>query len=372
MIEKQQIAISLLALSMLLLIGCGGGGGEPNNPLAGGNLNSDFKGKLFIGSEEDGPWIMNFSTGRYTPIPGVLWEDNPDYFHSAHFSAYPVAYDGIEFIETIGQCRNNPGLLNYDDCIIIRDSQGGVVSKIDVPYETHGPARLSRDRQYFAVPIEDPIGRLNHEALTLFTRDGSRIDASDEDVHSFDWLPDNRLIYASGQTLYITQPGSAKGSVLVTFPDTAGQPGQLAVSPDGSQLAFTLKTHANFIAIYGTTWVLNLDGSNLRQLTNTPGPNDPDIKTDDPIINFPTWSPDGRWIAVVEGRVVVTGNTGGIAKGGLFIVPSDGDNVMLIDDGTTTSAVLIYSYFEETYDFIDNPELSPRFNVDRGSLAWLP
>jgi len=55
MIEKQQIAISLLALSMLLLIGCGGGGGGPNNPLAGGNLNSDFKGKLFIGSEEDRP-----------------------------------------------------------------------------------------------------------------------------------------------------------------------------------------------------------------------------------------------------------------------------------------------------------------------------
>jgi hypothetical protein len=118
---------SILFMS-LLISACGGGEGAPNNPSATSDVNGDFKGKLFIGSEEDGPWVMNFSTGRYTPIPGVLWEDNPDYFHGADFSAYPAAYDGIEFIETVGQCRNNPGLLNYDDCIIIRNSQGDIVS----------------------------------------------------------------------------------------------------------------------------------------------------------------------------------------------------------------------------------------------------
>jgi Tol biopolymer transport system component len=232
---------------------------------------------------------------------------------------------------------------------------------VDVPYETHGPAKLSRDRQYFAAPIEG-LGTFSPKALTLFTREGKLIDASDEDVQSFDWLADNRLIYAVGQAIYMTQSGSAKGSEILTFPDNAGQPAQFAVSPDGSQLAFTLETDANFVAIYGTTWILNLDGNNLRQLTNSPGPNDPGITSDDPKINFPTWSPDGRWIAVVEGRVAVSGGLPGgnpnrNAQGRLYVVPSDDENVMLTEDEAATSAVLIYSYFDGTKDYVKNPDL---------------
>jgi len=373
MIQKRRIVYSLSASLLLLLIACGGGDGDgtPNNASVSSNLNGDFKGRLFIGSEEDGPWIMDFSTGRYAPVPGVLWEDNSDYFHSADFSAYPVSYDGIEFIETIGKCRRNPGLLNYDDCIILRDSQGEIVSQFDVPYETHGQAKLSRDRQYFAVPIQVPGDALNPKTLTLFSRDGALIDASDEDVHSFDWLPDNRLIYATDQSIYITPLGSAtaKGVKRLTLPENVGQPAQFAVSPNGSQLAFTLVTDANFVFIYGTTWILSLDGSNLRQLTNTPGkPNH------ESIINFPTWSPNGRWIAVVEGFVTPCQERFPCIRtqSNLYVVPSDGDNIILTEDGTTTSAVLIYSYNEETNRSPpDNPELSSRFNIRRGSMAWL-
>jgi len=211
----------------------------------------------------------------------------------------------------------------------------------------------------------------------------------DEDVDSFDWLPNNRLIYAADQSIYITPQNSvtAKGSEIVTFPDNVGRPIQLAVSPDGSQLAFTLlPPNTIFLgAKRGTTWVLDLYDDNLRQLTNMPDSSDPDSTSDDPVINFPTWSPDGRWIAVVEAAGVPCYNVpdlGSVSdpsqcvqtQDSLYIVPSDGENVMLTDKkDITTSAVLIYSYFDDVHDYIDNPELDSRFNMgDRGILAWLP
>jgi hypothetical protein len=227
--------------------------------------------------------------------PGVLWEDNPEYHHNADFPAF-ASRDGLEFIETIDNCIFLGGF-DYQSCIILHDSQGNILSSYELPFEeTHGPARLTRDKQYFVVPVQDPSSSLNPKELTLFKRDGTRIDSSNENVSSrnFDWSPDIRLIYASEQTLYITQPGSAQGLALITFPEADGIPTQLAVSPDGSKLAFTLSTNQSFEAIHGTTWILSLVDNHLLQLTNTPGENDPSTTTDDPFINFPTWSPDGN------------------------------------------------------------------------------
>jgi len=340
---------------------------EPNQ-----GLNGELTGEIFIGNRIDGPWIMDLTTGRYTPIPGVDW-DEPDNFPGlAKFSAYP-ADDGTEFVETVKNCKDT-GTLSFDDCFIFHDQQGGVVGRFDIPHGDHGtdgPAKISLDHQFIAVPVAD-TGIFG--SLKLYSRNGVLLGESNEEVlraEDFDWLPDNRLVYSSGQTIYLTGIESAKGTPFAKFPEENGRPSQLAVSPDGTQLAFTLVTDANSAATHGTTWIFNLDGSRLVQLTNTPDPNDPSTTVDDPTINFPTWSPNGQWIAVVKG-VGALAPIGSESKVELFVVPSDGENVMLTRDEPTTARP-IYSYFNETSEFTDpgEGELSTQFDV-QGELAWLP
>lgn len=76
-----------------------------------------------------------------------------------------------------------------------------------------------------------------------------------------------------------------------------------AWSPDGTRIAFT-----SYRSGSPALWVMNADGSQLRQLTET-SPQHGDY--------FPTWSPDGQWLAfqrlsveaAVIGRIPVAGGT---------------------------------------------------------------
>ena len=337
-------------------------------------LNPDFSGSIFIGGDGDGPWILDLASGHYTPIPGVDWEDNPNFFHAADFSAFP-SRDGTEFVETIRECVNLGGF-DREDCLLIRDKEGLILEEFRVPYETFGPAKLSFDKQFIAIPIQNPSSSLNPAELTLYTRTGERVEKGRHDVHSrkFDWLPDNRILYCVKQDFYLTEAGAAQGIFWGSIPEEFGEPDHLAVSPDGSKVAFTLKTSVNFSAIHGTTWILDIATKALVQLTTSPGEGDSDSIVDEPIINFPAWSPDGRWIAVVDGAVRVSSQVvPGAAKGELYLVPSDGEKVLLTQS-EPTDAIPIRSYFEETFDWID-PETADlqahtRFNVFEGSIFW--
>jgi TolB protein len=76
-----------------------------------------------------------------------------------------------------------------------------------------------------------------------------------------------------------------------------------AWSPDGARLAFT-----SYRTGSPTLWVMNADGSQPRQITET-SPQHGDY--------FPTWSPDGQWLAFqrlspeasVIGRIPAAGGT---------------------------------------------------------------
>jgi len=71
-------------------------------------------------------------------------------------------------------------------------------------------------------------------------------------------------------------------------------------SPDGTKILFTSQTDGSFPQI----WVMNADGSNLRQLTTTQG-------------YSACWSPDGTRICYCDSR---------LSNGRLWIMNSDGSN----------------------------------------------
>ncbi|MCG8070018.1 MAG: hypothetical protein JAY84_19420 [Candidatus Thiodiazotropha taylori] len=362
---------TFLIVVLVMLVGCGGGGSgdDPNQPEQSVSTNQDFRGKIFIGNDEAGPWLLDISTGHYSKIPGVNWTDNPDYHSRAEFSAFP-AHDGQEFVETIERCEGLGGF-DYQDCLIIHDAAGNVVSKFNVPYETFGPAKLSRDGMFVAVLIREPFSALNPKRLSIYTRDGAFVDSTSNDhditVKGFDWLPDNRLLYAVDRAMYVTNQTSGQSQQWATFTEDEGEPDHLAVSPNGQQLAFTLKTSVTYESIHGAVWVVNLDASRFVQLATTP-------EVADPVINFPMWSPDGEWIALIEGAVGVMFSPSENGQGSrIYIVPSDGENVELTLDGDS-EAIPVYSYYDEALTPGSNAKLGVKFTtlVSGGGFSWVP
>jgi WD40 repeat protein len=108
-----------------------------------------------------------------------------------------------------------------------------------------------------------------------------------------------RQAHTTDNAIYITtQSGSVSNSTLLvtTFDDTMGKPVEISVSPDGTQLIFELYTRVcpGFVNCReATVWMMNIDGSELHLLATT---ND-----EEPMVNSTVWSPDGKWVATVEG-----------------------------------------------------------------------
>ncbi len=257
----------VLLLSLLVtLAGCGGGSSEvntvsdqmsPDAPIA--NLPSTNTsivnpslpdGEIFIGGAVDGPRILNLRTGRYRQLDGFNWEEREDDNFLAYFAAF-FSVDRQEILESFISCELKPEVLaGWDDCIVFRDLNGRETGRFVIPVGgTLGlglfePAKLSPDRQFVAAVVDIDGGSLGR--LMIFNRSGEVISESDErwmtDGGYFTWLPDNSIIYASQRSLYSTSPNSAKGTLIARFGEDAGEPEQLAISPDGNKLAFALVT----------------------------------------------------------------------------------------------------------------------------------
>ena len=94
------------------------------------------------------------------------------------------------------------------------------------------------------------------------------------------WSPDStRLVYRSGrnnrQGIWISNRDDSN-AVQITSDGSDAFP---AWSPDARKIAFHRDSGGNNVDIY----IMNVDGSNIRRLTDTPGPD-----------TLPTWTPDGR------------------------------------------------------------------------------
>jgi Tol biopolymer transport system component len=95
-------------------------------------------------------------------------------------------------------------------------------------------------------------------------------------------------------------------------------------SPDGQEIAFTRNEDVGEYTTYSADdlFVMNADGSNMRQLTRDRNGRH---------AGQPAWSPDGRQIAYIDGESVPSGQPS--RPGGLFVMDADGDNVRRLTRG---------------------------------------
>ena len=143
------------------------------------------------------------------------------------------------------------------------------------------------------------------------------------------WAPDGRLAFkgweSTGVGLRLSEPGPTEinqdniEELSDHDTDTAA-----AVSPDGEQIAFMSRRDGNW-----NLYVVNSDGTGLRQLTDDPSED-----------GLPTWSPDGNAIAFVSNRGgpwavwAVTPNGGG--KRQLFTMEGGPDGFVEGEDRDKT------------------------------------
>jgi hypothetical protein len=357
-----------LSVLFMLLSSCGGGGGgddgitnngDDNNIVSDG-VNGSLSGYLFMGASGDGK-LLNLSTGEYSEIPGVDWSESTDneYHPAANYYALP-SRDGDEFIVTISHClAGDDPLSPYDDCILIHNSDGSAISSGKLVEDIFPSTRLSNNKEYFAFLYNDTRDSSTNDELVIFDRNFQFIERSElpgRNARSFDWLNNGQIVYIHDQTIYITAPYSTSGTPIYSFSEEDGYPDYIAASPDGSKIAFTLVTYASYRTINGTTWIMNIDGTDLHQLAYV-------ANNDNPIVNYPTWSPDGQYIMNMVGYVSGGGYIDLGVLGGLYAIPSSSRNIKINDNGSD-GVVHVRSYFSSN-------QLNHDFS-SQGNMVWIP
>lgn len=154
--------------------------------------------------------------------------------------------------------------------------------------------KMSPDGKHMAVTITSYKGdyKIQKDGVYIFDLSG-KIVAQFENKYQADWTPDGRLVMA-GSLLSESVDDKVKDGpepgIFISDKDLSSlqridpgfnnpAPCNVSVSPDGERIAFIKNSHV---------WVMNTDGSNVQQLTASGGDN---------VESFPTWSPDGKYIA---------------------------------------------------------------------------
>jgi hypothetical protein len=313
------------------MLSCGGGGSgnggaadDGGDNSGGGDsnaLNSGLPGKFFFTYYNgDYTYTMDAETSEYRQIPSTDWENQMDRFPdgAASFSARPVTNSHTEFVVLASGH-------DYGSEVALQDYNGNYLGQLHVNSITYR-ASMSQDRRYIAL-FRD-INSASNLKFEIYDWDsGALINRKDLTRRQLHWLPDNRILYSEGRTFYITQPASTETDYTMTLPDPSGEMhsgviGHKAVSPDGSQIAFTVGESGENVSDLDNhrLYMTNIDGSNLRLVATTP--DDPEGI---PRISAPTWSPDGRWLFVKEGymEVATAPIDAGHIYGDMYVLPTE-------------------------------------------------
>ncbi len=135
------------------------------------------------------------------------------------------------------------------------------------------------------------------------------------------WSPDGgQLIFRSTRGIEIVPATGGVSRRVGTLVATD----RVTWSPDGSQIAWVSSRSAANRDSSNTLLVTSRDGDekNIRTLVGASP------------IHSPAWSPDGRWIAYVNGNVVGINTPGNIGPSEIWVVPAaGGDPVQVTDSG---------------------------------------
>jgi WD40 repeat protein len=137
-----------------------------------------------------------------------------------------------------------------------------------------GPTLLSPDKKYILVEWSDS-GRgdaIGVSVPTLFNAADGAVFKRFVDFDAYEWMPDGRILLARGDSIYMVDKTFTTTTLVKRFPGDF--PHSLKVSPDGTKIAISLL--ANTVNSGSSSsdrhvWVMNVNGTNLRQITTSNG-----------------------------------------------------------------------------------------------------
>jgi len=390
--KAQKIILIMIFAGLLLMIQSCGGGTDDNKPLPGnappsGQLNGGLKGYFLWSGSEGRDERLNISTGRWRKNPVIQdWiEKNKEMRNINRTSASHIRFtnNGQFSLKVIKDCDWDVGGVLDEimaQCIVVFDLENqSVISDFKVSPITGRSLydiALSDDGQYIAildakngdyyrVRIYDLSGREIDESLY-----SDRLDDEFVKVDGLEWLPDGRLIFAYGPVIMRSiDPFSTSAQPLKVFLPSQGEPIHLRVSPDGTKIAYALKTDSTLVSLDSTLWVMDVDGSNAYQLLEILDDNPPEM-------NNPAWSQDGKWIAFQFGGVNGVSLINPGVPSGLLVISSDGVKEPIDYDGVSNSSddiiVRIFSYYtpgRDDWSVVDDHRL--RDNFPEGRVTWV-
>jgi hypothetical protein len=369
------------------IFSCGGDSSDngSNGPIpSSDNINGGLTGKIFTNNEDSGV-LVDVAIGRISQTPNFNWSETGDYRNSARFFAIPNK-EASQLLLSIEDCDYNSedhAGFRIRDCLVITDLDGNVLARQAFYDGLWYGAKLSVDDQYIAYMYADEPNYSNPKAgLYIVDRNFQHISGTliehSPNYNSqilwrdFDWTRNGEIVYGYDSSIYITAAYGTEGTLIYTIPTAEENSDHFIsepkVSPDGTKIAFRYMTDSNHSIKEGNVWVMNIDGTDPHRLVYTPDytAEDNSTITAYQVYNDHAWSPDGKYIMVMEGGTsgdLVNGPDG--ASDTLYAIPSESRDVPLNENGEY-GIVHIRTFYN------DPNELSYRFEPYAGTITWVP
>ena len=349
----------------LALAACGGGGGggsapPPTDPGSGSNPGAGGSGGSGGSNPGGGTTTAGYMQGtliQFFQQTGLDFDDA--YYGLGNDTLTKLPRSGASHVTGLydqwyasGASGSNGDLVRVDtndgvtffDRHTLAQTSGGfslAQTNLSITNQPHfwSSVKPSPDGNYLLAYWE-PSYEDTAPSLTVFDRSGnvvqsinpSSYDSSSYD-NAFDWLPDGRYIFSTGQNFVIATPGDNTHltTTPLTLPPGTTGPWELSVSPDGTQVAVALgvayPNSQGDNVINAVLYVTDLQGQNFRQLTTLTARAAADNIGSNVGHSNPVWSPDGKYIAfTVVYSQTATGNSPAGCQP-FDVVPSDGQAI---------------------------------------------